>query len=250
MKPIEDINELPADITPRRRGRLFRRYFLLILAFVCGALLISGAVGLYFSYQENKLALASLQHEKALAAATRIEQFLLQIEQQLAYAAMPQLGAEGLEQRRIEFLKLLRIVHAVTDITQIDAKGREQLSVSRLKMDEAGTDRDWSGEPAFKNARPGQTWYGPVYFRKETEPYMSIAVRSGGEAGAVTVAEVNLKFIWDAVTRIKVGQTRKACVVDSGGHLVADPDIGLVLRKTDMAGREPGEAARKADSEG
>ena len=216
---------------------------------MCGALLISGGIGLYFSYQENKVALASLQHEKALSAAARIEQFVLQIEQQLAYAALPQLGVEGLEQRRIEFLKLLRVVHAVTDITQIDAKGKEQLSVSRLKMDEAGTDRDWSGEPAFKNARPGQTWYGPVYFRKETEPYMSIAVRSGGEAGAVTVAEVNLKFIWDVVTRIKVGQKGKAYVVDSSGHLVADPDIGLVLRKTDMAGLEQVKAALQPDSE-
>ncbi|HTM61637.1 MAG TPA: GAF domain-containing protein [Burkholderiales bacterium] len=232
-----------------QRGRLFRRYFLLILALVCGALLISGGIGLYFSYQENKVALASLQHEKALSAAARIEQFVLQIEQQLAYAALPQLGVEGLEQRRIEFLKLLRVVHAVTDITQIDAKGKEQLSVSRLKMDESGTDRDWSGEPAFKNARPGQTWYGPVYFRKETEPYMSIAVRSGGEAGAVTVAEVNLKFIWDVVTRIKVGQKGKAYVVDSSGHLVADPDIGLVLRKTDMAGLEQVKAALQPDSE-
>jgi len=249
LKPIEAIKEQHADITRVQRGRLFRRYFLLILALVCGALLISGGIGLYFSYQENKVALASLQHEKALSAAARIEQFVLQIEQQLAYAALPQLGVEGLEQRRIEFLKLLRVVHAVTDIMQIDAKGKEQLSVSRLKMDEAGTDRDWSGEPAFKNARQGQTWYGPVYFRKETEPYMSIAVRSGGEAGAVTVAEVNLKFIWDVVTRIKVGQKGKAYVVDSSGHLVADPDIGLVLRKTDMAGLEQVKAALQPDSE-
>jgi signal transduction histidine kinase len=232
-----------------QRGRLFRRYFMLILALVCGALLLSGGIGLYFSYQENKLALANLQHEKALAAAARIEQFVLQIEQQLAYAAMPQLGVEGLEQRRIEFLKLLRTVHAVTDITQIDAKGREQLSVSRLKMDEAGTERDWSQEPAFKNARPGQTWYGPVYFRKETEPYMSIAVRAGGEQGAVTVAEVNLKFIWDVVTRIKVGQKGKAYVVDGTGYLVADPDIGLVLRKTSMSQLEQVQSALKPDAD-
>src|SRR5438046_2622725 len=78
---------------------------------------------------------------------------------------------------------------------------------------------------------------------------MSIAVRSGGEAGAVTVAEVNLKFIWDVVTRIKVGQKGKAYVVDSSGHLVADPDIGLVLRKTDMAGLEQVKAALQPDSE-
>jgi signal transduction histidine kinase len=232
-----------AQVVRRHRGRLFRKYFLLILALVCGALLISGGVGLYFAYQENKEALASLQREKAAGAAARIEQFVSQIEQQLAFAALPQLGAEGLEQRRIEFLKLLRVVPAVTDIAQIDAKGREQLAVSRLAMDVAGADKDRSQEPAFKNARPGQTWFGPVYFRKETEPYMSIAVRSGGESGPVTVAEVNLKFIWDVVTRIRIGQKGKAYVVDSTGHLVADPDIGLVLRKTNLSALEQVKAA-------
>ncbi len=225
------------------RGRLFRKYFLLILGFGCGALLLSGGTSLYFSYQENKEALANLQQEKAVGAAARIEQFVSQIEQQLAFAALPQLGADGLEQRRIEFLKLLRVVPAVTDIAQIDARGREQLAVSRLKMDTAGANEDRSQEPAFRNARPGQTWYGPVYFRKETEPYMSIAVRSGGDSGPVTVAEVNLKFIWDVVSRIRIGQKGKAYVVDSTGHLVADPDIGLVLRKTSLSQLEQVKAA-------
>jgi signal transduction histidine kinase len=243
LKPSEPIIEQQAAARQpaagrQHRGQLFRKYFLLILGLVCGALIISGGVGLYFSYQENKVALASLQREKAIAAAARIEQFVRQIEQQLAFAALPQLGAEGLEQRRIEFLKLLRLVPAVTDIAQIDPRGREQLAVSRLAMDVAGADKDRSQEPAFKNARPGQTWFGPVYFRKETEPYMSIAVRSGGESGPVTVAEVNLKFIWDVVTRIKIGQKGKAYVVDGTGHLVADPDIGLVLRKTNLSGLE------------
>ncbi|HUN67906.1 MAG TPA: ATP-binding protein [Burkholderiales bacterium] len=233
MKPVDSIIEQSREIRKIERGRLFRKYFLLILALVCGALLLSGGIGVYFSYQENKFALSSLQREKAVAAAARIEQFIRQIEQQLAFAALPQLGAEGIEQRRIEFLKLQRLVPAITDTTQIDAKGRERLAVSRLGMDRVGSDVDLSQEPAFKGAKPDQTWFGPVYFRKETEPYMSIAVRSRSEAGAVTVAEVNLKFIWDVVTRIKIGKKGKAYVVDGTGHLVADPDIGLVLRKTD-----------------
>ena len=74
-----------------------------------------------------------------------------------------------------------------------------------------------------------------MYFRKETEPYMTIAIRSGGDSGPVTVADVNLKFIWDVVSRIKIGDKGKAYVVDAGGHLIADPDIGLVLRKTSLA---------------
>jgi signal transduction histidine kinase/putative methionine-R-sulfoxide reductase with GAF domain len=226
-----------ANANARRthRGRLFRKYLLLILTLVSGALLASGLITTYFTYQETKSALANLQHEKALAAASRIEQYIRQIEQQLAYAALPQLDASDVELRRIEFLKLLRQAPEVTDIAQIDPTGHEQIAVSRLGMDNVSSDKDRSQEPGFRNAKRGQPWFGPVYFRKETEPYMTIAIRSGGDKGAVTVAEVNLKFIWDVVSRIKIGERGKAYVVDGKGFLIADPDIGLVLRKTDLS---------------
>jgi signal transduction histidine kinase len=234
VKPAEFIAQRRNEAQRIHRGRLFRKYFLLILALVCGVLLISGGIGLYFSYQENKVALASVQREKALGAAVRFEDYIRQIEKQLAFAALPQLGAEGIEQRRIEFFKLQRVVPDVTDIAQIGADGRELLSVSRLKIEEEVSNRDRSKDPAFLEAKPKQTWFGPVYFRKETEPYMQIAVRSAA-GGPVTVADVNLKFMWDVVTRIKIGRKGKAYVVDQTGHLVADPDIGLVLRKTDLS---------------
>ena len=226
----------PSDAPPKsRQGRLFRRYLLLILTLVIGALLASGGISVYFSYQEQRTALGNLQQEKAVAAASRIEQYIGQIEKQLAYAALPQLDASDVELRRIEFLKLLRQVPEVTDITQIDAQGREQVAVSRLGMDVIGSGKDRGNEPAFREARRGQPWIGPVYFRKETEPYMTIAVRSSASGGPVTIAEVNLKFIWDVVSRIKIGDKGKAYVVDSQGFLVADPDIGLVLRKTNLS---------------
>ncbi len=224
----------PAPVRAHR-GRLFRKYLLLILTLVTIALLASGGISVYFSYQENKSGLASLQHEKALAAASRIEQYIRQISQQLAYASLPQVDASDVELRRIEFLKLLRQAPEVTDIAQLDAGGRETIAVSRLGMDVVASGKDRSQEPAFRNARRGQPWHGPVYFRKETEPYMTIAMRSGGDAGPVTVADVNLKFIWDVVSRIKIGEKGKAYVVDGNGFLIADPDIGLVLRKTDLS---------------
>ena len=224
---------LPAH--PAHRGRLFRKYLLLILSLVTIALLASGAIGIYFSYQENKSALASLQHEKAVAAASRIEQYMTGIEQQLKYAALPQLGAGEVELRRIEFLKLLRQVPEITDVAQVSSAGREQLLVSRLGMDNTNSGKDRSQEPAVRGAKRGQTWFGPVYFRKETEPYLTIALRSGGDDGPVTIADVNLKFIWDVVSRIKIGDKGKAYVVDGNGFLVADPDIGLVLRKTNLS---------------
>ena len=226
----------PAAKTLRdaHRGKLFRKYLALIISLVSVALLASGGIGLYFSYQETRTALGSLQHEKALAAAARIEQYVRQISQQLGYAALPQLDASDIEARRVEFLKLLRQAPEVTDIAQLDVTGREVIAVSRLGMDIAASSRDRSADSAFRDARRGQPWYGPVYFRKETEPYMTVAIRTGGEKGPVTVAEVNLKFIWDVVSRIRIGDKGKAYVLDASGLLIADPDIGLVLRKTNL----------------
>ena len=229
------IADAPAAPHKTHRGRLFRKYLLLIMSLVSVGLLLSGGISVYFAYRETTAALASLQQEKAVNAASRIEQYLRQVTQQLQYAALLQLGAGDVELRRIEFLKLIRQAPEVTDISLIDAEGREQIAESRLGMSVVGSGKDRSQEAAFANAKPGQPWYGPVYFRKETEPYMTVALRSGGAKGPVTVAELNLKFIWDVVSRIKIGDKGKAYVVDDNGLLVADPDIGLVLRKTSMA---------------
>ncbi len=218
----------------RHDGRLFRKYLVLILSLVSGALLVSGAISVYFSYQEQQTALGNLQEEKAVAAASRIEQYMRQIERRLAFAALPQLDPSDVELRRIEFLKLLRQVPEVTDIAHLDGDGRETVSVSRLGMDTINSGRDRSKEPGFTLPKRNASWFGPVYFKKETEPYMTVAVRSGGDNAPVTIAELNLKFIWDVVSRIKVGSQGKAYVVDRNGYLVADPDIGLVLRKTNL----------------
>jgi signal transduction histidine kinase len=224
----------PPAARPRFHGRLFRKYFLLVMVLVCGALAVSSAISLRFSYEDNKEALGHLQQEKALAAAERIEQFVRQIEQHLTFAALPQWGGAGDEQRRIEYLRLLRQVPAVTDLASIDAEGLERLQVSRLAMNTAGSARDRSQDAAYLGTRKSRTWFGPVYFRQETEPYMTIAVRPS-PTGGVTVAEVNLKLIWDVVSRLKIGKAGKAYVVDRRGQLIADPDIGLVLKKTDLS---------------
>src|SRR5688572_33427492 len=106
---------LTAVATPRRSGRLFRRYFILIFALVTGALLIPSSISLYFSYRETLGALHSVQQEKAIAAASRIEQYIVQVQSQLRGATLVQFGPNASEQRRLELLKLLKQVPDVTD---------------------------------------------------------------------------------------------------------------------------------------
>src|SRR6185295_11639618 len=152
-------------------------------------------------------------------------------------------GGTTLEQRRFDFFRLQRQVPAITEVSYIDAVGREQLRVSRLAMDAIGSQADLSADPRFVEAKARRVYRGPVYFRKESEPYMVIAIAEGGQAGGVTAAEVNLKFIWDVVSQIKIGKAGQAFVVDGQGALIAHPDISLVLQKTDLSRLEHVKAA-------
>jgi GAF domain-containing protein/HAMP domain-containing protein len=226
----------PASGTERQpRSRLFRKFVLLFILLVGGVLLASGGLELWFSYQENKTALARLQQEKASAAASRIEQFMGEITRQIGWSSRVQRSSSGIEQSRIEYLRLLGQVPAITEVAHIGGDGREQLRVSRLAVDVIGSGVDLSSEPQFTEVKPGEPWFGPVYFRRDSEPYISVAVATAGRDGGVTVAEVNLKFIWDVISRIEVGEGGYAYVVDAKGWLIAHPDIGLVLRRTSVA---------------
>src|SRR5262245_20447840 len=216
------------------RGRLFRKYVGIIVVVVSGALLASGAIELYFSYLENKAALIAIQREKAEGAAAKIEAFIKEIEHQIGWTTQPLLVAPSaaLEQRRFDSLRLLRQVPAITEISHLDASGREQLRVSRLAMDVVGSRDDYSKDPRFVQARTGRPYYGPVTFRKESEPYMKISMVGNTPDAGVTVVDVNLKFIWDVVSQIQIGKAGHAYAVDGQGALIAHPDISLVLQKT------------------
>ena len=118
----------------RARGRPFRKYVLVFVAVIGGLLVVRGLVELYTSYRDNTAALVRLQREKAAAAALRIEYFIREIEGQVSWASRPSLMAQEqvAEQRRFDFLWLLRQVQAVTEVSYLDATGKEQLRVSRL----------------------------------------------------------------------------------------------------------------------
>ena len=80
---------------------------------------------------------------------------------------------------------------------------------------------------------------------------MTIA-RPAGSGGGVTAAEVNLKFVWDVVSRIKIGTGTAglAYVVDANGVLIAHPDISLVLKKSDLSTLPQVAALRRAGRRG
>jgi signal transduction histidine kinase len=215
------------------RSRLFTKYVALFVAVVAVALLSNGIFEVFFYYREHKAALIRIQHEQAEAAAAKISQFIKEIESQLGWTT--QLPWSAAQDRRFDALRLLRQVPAITELAQVDASGKERLRVSRLAMDVVDSGLDFSKDPKFAEAVANKVYYGPVYFRRESEPYMTLSLAGTRKDAGVSIAEVNLKLIWDVVSQIKVGERGHAYVVGTGGRLIAHPDISLVLRNTDMS---------------
>jgi two-component system, NtrC family, sensor kinase len=246
----DKLNELVSAIRAqfRYRGRLRPKFVLVFTTVVCVALISTAAFEVLFSFQDRKAALIRIQHEQAEAAAGEIAEFMKNIEDQLAWTTHAPWATALPDQQGLDLWRMmLRQVPAITDLSLIDASGREALRVSRLSLDEIDSRIDYSKDPKFFEASPSRPYRSAVYFRAGSEPYMTIAVRSRN--ANVSVAEVNLKFIWDVVSRIKVGEHGQAYVVDGRGRLIAHPDISLVLRNIDLSGLPQVQAAR-ADTEG
>jgi adenylate cyclase len=231
-------------------GPLFRKYVGLFLAVVCIALVTNGVLEIWFSYREHRTNLIRIQSEQAQGAAAKISQFIREIESQVGWTTQLPWSSSTIEQRQFDIQRLLRQVPAITELTQVDPGGREQLRVSRIAIDVIGSQADRSRDPNFTAAVLTKVHYGPVYFRRGSEPYMTLALAGTRRDAGVSIADVNLKLIWDVVQAIKVGERGQAYVVGTEGRLIAHPDISLVLRNTDMtalphvrAARQPGDVA-------
>jgi signal transduction histidine kinase len=233
---------------PKIRSRLFTKYVALFVAVVAIALLSNGIFEVFFYYREHKAALIRIQHEQAEAAAAKISQFIKEIESQLGWTTQLPWSSGSVEQRRFDALRLLRQVPAITELAQVDSTGKERLKVSRLAMDVVDSGLDLSTDPKFTEALAHKVYYGPVYFRRESEPYMTLSLAGTRKDAGVSIAEVNLKLIWDVVSQIKVGEHGHAYVVGAQGRLIAHPDISLVLRNTDMSKLVQVQAARTGNS--
>lgn len=229
---------------PRRRS-LFWKYFATLFAAVVAPLLIAGGSEAWLGYRDERARLNDILNAEARLAAVKIEDFIDGIREQLGWTVQLPWSEESGERHRLDALGLLRQVPAVESLTLVDAEGRERLFVSRIGLNRIDGRADLSLRQAVQGARANGAWFGPVSFHDGSEPFMTIAVAGNRSSVGVAIAEVNLKFIWEVVSGIKVGRTGDAFVLDGPGRLVAHPDINLVLR-ADEAGQRPFQALRAA----
>jgi len=233
------------------RRKLFWKYAAYLSGLVSALLLMSGALGGYFAFQESVNALEEIQRAKAGFVASEIARFMDRVESALQSTTTKfgRVAPENLEDLRLDLIALFRHQPAISDLHWVGADGRETLALSRVVRDSSYSGVDWSDDAGFKATRAGTTYVGPVNFRHGSEPYVSLAVSRNRE-GPMLFAEVNLKFVGDVLSKVQGEPGDVAYVVDGSGRLVSHPDISLMLGNQDFSSLSQVRRARGLQSEG
>lgn len=117
----------------------------------------------------------------------------------------------------------------------LNAAGRQLAGASRLSSSLSSQfEEKFQAEALVSLPRAGQRYISPVYFDDLTsEPLVVIAVPAQdvfGDFQGVLAAELSLKFMWNLVDQLQIGETGYVYVVDNQGALIAFRDTSRVLR--------------------
>lgn len=228
------------------RKRISVKYAGAVFLVVGTALIAQGLVTTWFAWSEARRLVAEIQVARVAGAADRIRHFVHDIETGLdRLVAAPWLVRDDGD-RRIDALRLMREAPPIAELAHVDPSGREVFALSRTGADRGGgIDRSTEAEVAA--ARGKGIHRGRVFFRAGSEPRVRIAVAGPGPNADVAIGEIDLKLVWDIVSRIEIGRSGRAWVADDQGRLIAHPDISLVLKTTSVAHLAPVAAAVERD---
>jgi hypothetical protein len=172
---------------------------------------------------------------QAECIADKLAEFIKQNQNQIGWTTQLPTTGSSIEQRRFDALRLLRQAPAVTELSLLDAEGKEFYRASRLAIDVVGSGTDYSKEPKFTGTVARKIYYGPVYLRRESEPYMTLGMAGARSDTGVSVVELNLSQVSEIVQQTKVGNRGVAYVVDARGRIIAHPDFAVRKSLRDLS---------------
>jgi PAS domain S-box-containing protein len=205
------------------------------LALSLAALMVAYVPQLFFYLQARKESVYSKQQTIAKDAANTVagsvqEKFSV-LEAAIRFG-VPIFTSRAEQQRTLD--NLLGPQPVFSHLVLLDSQGQELYKVSRMSQAAAEQLVDRVGSDLLFQVSQGNKYISSVYVDDVTnEPLVMMAVPAldvFGDFQGTLVAEMNLKFMWDLVDRLEIGETGLAYVVDRQGDLIAFGDVSRVLR--------------------
>ncbi len=187
-------------------------------------LLLVGSILGYFYFYEQGEKLFYVQQVTTAEAAQEVSGFIEQLFS--ALEASVQVGqVSNQEQQRLILEKLLGLEHALREVVLVDKAGQKIVEASRHSLIASTNLVKLDKSETFAQVRQDQRFISAVYIDEVTsEPLVILAVPVKdvfGDFQGALLAEVNLKFMWEVVDKLEVGQAGTAYVVDKQGNLIA-----------------------------
>lgn len=208
-----------------------------------GFLVIATITGLSVNFQAQKKRIISEQQLIAQDTARTVSDFVEDKLRDLDQAADINSLATNPDRHAIVLSKLLDRTPSFRQLFFTDATGQVLKKVSRHSTWTESPLDEWK-KPMFSEILKGNSFMSQVYTDSSTsEPLILVAVPAhnlSGEPAGALIAEMNLKFMWDLISKIEIGREGLAYVIDRGGTLIAFRDSNRVLNRERVASlKEP-----------
>ena len=205
-------------------------------------LLISGGLQLFSSIQTQQTVISNQQQLAAQEAGKEVNNFFedkfRSLEEAIDLSNLPGMTSEQAE----EVLEsILGFQPAFRQIVMLNIAGNETAQAKRasLTLSEQFAAQFKSELPTSTLKEKGQRYISSIYFDAATnEPVVFLAVpivNTLGDFKGTLIAELNMKFIWDLVDHLRVGEAGFAFIVDNQGNLIAFRDTSRILRGENVA---------------
>jgi GAF domain-containing protein/HAMP domain-containing protein len=197
-------------------------------------LLVSGSFTLYNNIRSLRNSIASSQLLIAQDAGKTVGNFIQDkfIVLEAAVEMVNPITASA-DVRKTTVESLFSLHPAFRQIALLDKQGRQLAQASHIAPDLSPQFALQLKGDAITQTAEGQRYISPVYIDDQTsEPLTAIAIPVTdifGDIEGTLIAEIDLKFMWELVDRLKVGETGYVYVVDNEGNLIAFQDTGRVL---------------------
>lgn len=211
-----------------------------LLTLILVLLLVATVLETYTSIQALRTDISILQNLIARDGVLRTRVFIQEKVNLLKSAVkITNLAVAQPADQKLVLKKLIGLEPSFRQLVLYDRLKIERQRVSRFSSFRTDQIREQINADHISHVRQGKTVITPIYIDPVTsEPLVVMSVPVAdifGDCKGILATEVNLKFLWDLVAKIKIGEKGVAYIVNKKGDLIAFKDISRVLKNENLA---------------